>query len=80
MRAYRLRGSYASLLLYKGRPLTYVADELGNSPAVLAKHYAGVIARLESAPRMTADDAIRAAPAPAADSASSRRGRRGSAG
>jgi hypothetical protein len=41
-----------------------VADELGNSPTVLAKHYAGVIARLESAPRMTADDAIRAVRVP----------------
>jgi hypothetical protein len=73
MRAYRLRGSYASLLLYKGRPLTYVADELGNSPAVLAKHYAGVIARLESAPRMTADDAIRAARVPLLDAERTRK-------
>jgi integrase len=42
MRAYRLRGSYASLLLYEGRPLTYVADELGNSPAVLCPEIAGL--------------------------------------
>ena len=73
MRAYRLRGSYASLLLYEGRPLTYVADELGNSPAVLAKHYAGVIARLESAPRMTADDAIRDARVPPLDAERTRK-------
>lgn len=61
LRPYRLRGSFASLLLYEGRPVTYVAEQTGHSIGVLSKHYAGVIARLESAPRVTADEAIRAA-------------------
>jgi hypothetical protein len=42
-------------------------DPVGNSPAVLAKHYAGVIARLESAPRTSSDDAILAARVPLLD-------------
>jgi site-specific recombinase XerD len=61
MRPYRLRGSFASLLLYEGRSVTYVAEQTGHSVAVLSKHYAGVMARLEAAPRVSANDAIVAA-------------------
>jgi hypothetical protein len=48
-------------LLYEGRPVTYVAEQTGRSIGVLSKHYEGVIAQLESVPRVTADEAIRAA-------------------
>jgi len=48
-------------LLYEGRPVTYVAEQTGHSIGVLSKHYEGVIAQLESVPRVTADEAIRAA-------------------
>ena len=61
LRPYRLRGSFASLLIYEGRSPTYVAEQLGHSLGVLSKHYAGVMARLESEPRVSADEAIRAA-------------------
>ena len=61
LRVYRLRGSFVSLLLWEGRSLTYVAEQAGHSVATLAKHYAGVLESMESAPRVSADEAIRAA-------------------
>ena len=61
LRPYRLRGSFASLLLWEGRSLTYVAEQAGHSVATLARHYAGVLRELEHAPRTPADEAIRAA-------------------
>ncbi len=33
LRPYRLRGSFASLLLYEGRPVTYVAEQTGHPSA-----------------------------------------------
>ena len=62
MRPYRLRGSYASLLLWEGRSLAYVADQDGHSIATLSTHYAGVIAELEQVDRkVPANEAILAA-------------------
>jgi len=61
MRAYRLRGSFVSLLLWEGRSLTYVAEQAGHSVATLARHYAGVLRELESQPKQPAADVIRTA-------------------
>jgi site-specific recombinase XerC len=67
MRPYRLRGSYASLLLFEGRSPTYVAAQLGHDLATLSKYYAGVITELEGTGRRApADETIRAARAAAA--------------
>ncbi len=52
LRPYRLRCSFVCLLLWEGRSLTWVADQAGHSVATLAKHYAGVLAELEYAPRV----------------------------
>jgi integrase len=61
LRAYRLRCSFVSLLLWEGRSLTYAADQAGHSVATLANHYAGVIQELEDQPRVPAAEAIRRA-------------------
>jgi integrase len=61
MRPRRLRSSFVSLLLWEGRSLTYVADQVGASVDTLARHYAGVIRELEGLPRVPAAEAIRLA-------------------
>lgn len=61
MRAYRLRGSFVSLLLWEGQSLTRVAEQAGHSVATLARHYAGVLEELEDQPRAPAAEAIRRA-------------------
>jgi len=61
LRAYRLRCSFVSLLLWEGRSLTYVADQAGHSIATLAKHYSGVIQELEDQPRVPAGEAVKQA-------------------
>ncbi len=61
MRPRRLRASFVSLLLWEGRSLTYVADQVGAGVDTLARHYAGVIRELEGQPRVPAADAVRAA-------------------
>ena len=61
LRAYRLRGSFVSLLLWEGHSLTYVADQAGHSVATLAKHYAGVLDEREEQAHVPAADANRAA-------------------
>lgn len=61
LRAYRLRGSFVSLLLWEGQSLTRVAEQAGHSVATLARHYAGVLEELEDQPRISAADAIRQA-------------------
>jgi len=61
MRPRRLRASFVSLLLWEGRSLTYVADQVGAGVDTLARHYAGVIRELEGQPRVAAADAIRGA-------------------
>jgi hypothetical protein len=48
----------ASLLLWEGRSLAYVAEQAGHSIATLARHYAGVIRELGDAPPKPAAEAI----------------------
>jgi integrase len=57
LRPYRLRGSFASLLLCEGRSLAYVAEQDGHSIATLATHYAGVLEE-RAKPRASAEQAI----------------------
>jgi len=61
LRPYRLRGSFASLLLWEDRSVTYVAGQLGHSVATLARHYAGVLEEVDEATRTDAVEAIRQA-------------------
>jgi site-specific recombinase XerD len=61
LRPYRLRGSFVSLLLWEGRSIAYVADQVGNSVAVLARHYTGVMRELEGEKRVPAAEAIKQA-------------------
>jgi len=60
-RPYDLRHSFASLLLHEGRSVIYVSRQLGHSGAVLMRTYGHVIEELDEAPRISAEDAIRAA-------------------
>jgi len=60
-RPYDLRHSFASLLFHEGRSAVYVAKQMGNSPDLCARVYAHVIDELEDAPRLPAEDAIKAA-------------------
>jgi integrase len=55
---YALRHSFASLLIHEGRSVVSVAAQLGHSPAVCLRVYAHVLAELEDAPRISAEDAI----------------------
>lgn len=58
-RPYDLRHSFASLLLYEGRSVIYVARQLGHSPALTLSTYGHVIDELEDdGPRQSAVDAI----------------------
>ncbi len=61
MRAYRLRGSFVSLLLWSGMDLVEVSEQSGHSVATLAKHYAGVIRELKGQPKTPAGEQIRQA-------------------
>ncbi len=61
LRVHRLRGSFASLLLWEGHSLTYVAEQAGHSVATLANHYAGTLDELEDKPRTPAAEAINTA-------------------
>jgi integrase len=58
---YYLRHSFASLLIWEGRPITYVAQQLGHSPTMTLRTYAHVIEELEGAERVSAEVAIRQA-------------------
>ena len=69
-RPYDLRHSFASLLLHEGRSVIYVARQLGHSAALAMGTYGHVIEELDDAPRITAEDAIAAARASAAESRS----------
>ena len=60
-RPYVLRHSFASLLAHEGRSLVYIARQLGHSVTTCAGVYQHVMDELEDAPRITAEDAIRAA-------------------
>jgi site-specific recombinase XerD len=56
-----LRGSFATLLIYEGQPVTYVAEQLGNSPVVCLREYGGVFDEYDPSDRVDADVAIRRA-------------------
>jgi integrase len=58
---YVLRHSFASFLAHEGRSLVYIARQLGHSVAVCGETYQHVLDELEHAPRLGAEDAIRAA-------------------
>jgi integrase len=58
---YVLRHSFASLLAHEGSSLVYIARQLGHSVAVCPDTYQHVIDEFEDAPRIGAEDAIRAA-------------------
>jgi integrase len=58
---YTLRHSFASLLLHEGRSVIYVARQLGHNARVTLTTYGHVIDELDDAPRVAAEDAIRAA-------------------
>jgi integrase len=58
---YTLRHSFASLLLHEGRSVIYVARQLGHGADMTMRVYGHVIEELEDAPRLPAEDAIRAA-------------------
>jgi site-specific recombinase XerD len=60
-RPYTLRHSFASLLIWEGRPITYVAAQLGHSPAMTLRTYAHVFEELEDAERTSAEVAIQRA-------------------
>lgn len=60
-RPYDLRHSFASLLAHEGRPVTYIAAQLGHSAQESLRTYQHVIAELEDQPHVSAEDAIRAA-------------------
>ena len=61
-RPYDLRHSFASLLLHEGRSVMYVARQLGHDARLTLTTYGHVIDELDDAPRMGAEEAIRAAP------------------
>jgi integrase len=58
---YALRHSFASLLLHEGRSVVYVARQLGHDARLTLTTYGHVIDELDDAPRVPAEDAIRAA-------------------
>jgi integrase len=58
---YALRHSFASLLLHEGRSVIYVARQLGHDARLTLSTYGHVIDELDEAPRISAEDAIRAA-------------------
>ncbi len=60
-RPYDLRHAAASLWLTEGRTVVEVASWLGHSPSMLLSTYAHVVEELRDAPRVDAEDAIRAA-------------------
>jgi integrase len=66
-RPYDLRHSFASLLLHEGRSVIYVARQLGHDARYTLGTYGHVIDELDDQPRISAEDAIRAARADRAD-------------
>lgn len=58
-RPYDLRHTFASLLIWEGRPITYVAQQLGHSPQTCLTTYAHVIDGVEA--NVPAETVIRAA-------------------
>ena len=60
-RPYDLRHSFASLLLHEGRSVIYVARQLGHSATMTLETYGHIVEELGDQPRISAEDAIRAA-------------------
>ena len=60
-RPYDLRHSFASLLIYEGRPAVDVAAQIGNSTETTLKTYVHVFEEFDPAHRVTAVEAIEAA-------------------
>ena len=58
---YTLRHSFASLLIWEGRPITYVAAQLGHSPAMTLRTYAHVFEEFEDVDHTSAEEAIQRA-------------------
>jgi integrase len=58
---YTLRHSFCSLLLHEGRSVIYVAQQMGHDAEQTLGTYGHVIEELDDAPRIGAEDAIRAA-------------------
>jgi integrase len=58
-RPYDLRHTFASLLIWEGRPITYVAQQLGHSPQTCLTTYAHVIDGVEA--NVPAETVIRTA-------------------
>ena len=58
---YTLRHSFCSLLLHEGRSVIYVARQIGHDAKLTLGTYGHVIDELEDAPRVAAEEAIRAA-------------------
>ena len=58
---YTLRHSFCSLLLHEGRSVIYVARQMGHDAKLTLSTYGHVIDELDGAPRVPAEDAIRAA-------------------
>jgi integrase len=57
-RPYDLRHSFASLLLYEGRSVIYVARQLGHDARLTLSIYGHVIDELEETPHLPAEEAI----------------------
>lgn len=53
-----LRGSFASLLIYEGRNVIEVADQLGHSPQTCLQHYTGLFVEAHPDERVGAELAI----------------------
>jgi integrase len=62
VRPYDLRHTFASLLIWEGQPITYVAQQLGHSPQTCLSTYAHVMDGVEA--NVPAEEAIRAVRAP----------------
>jgi hypothetical protein len=60
-RPYDLRHAAASLMIHAGKPLTEIAEHLGNSVAVLSTTYAHVIKDMRGQPTTSVPDAIMSA-------------------
>jgi integrase len=56
-----LRHAFASLLAHEGRSGPYIADQLGHGLEVSQSTYQHILRELEDQPRVSAEDAIRAA-------------------
>jgi integrase len=69
-RPYDLRHSFASLLIHEGRhSIVEIAAQLGHNPTTCLSTYAHVIAELQEAPRVPAEQQIRLARASGHDAA-----------